>query len=318
MSTDRREPAARDSSPAEAIFIVGVSRSGTTLMRRVLEGSSKVAICGENHFMGHLIESEGVRQQLRRRFGERPADVEARRLVDFIYDGGLARASRLRGMSRQWRWTIRHVPRDLFLARYLASDRSPRALFEIMLRTYADHSQKPIMGEKTPAHIRHVDELLEWFPGGRVVHMLRDPRAIYVSELRRRRSDALSTPYRVLRSVPPLLTLFVALQTTAVWLESVRLLERYRRRYPDRYLAVRFEDVVAAPEREIGRVCDFIGIPPEAAMFKQVVVSRGHALGAAGFDAGAADRWRGEIGPIGRHWFGAWLGTPMRRLGYVE
>lgn len=313
-----REPEARAHTPPDAVFIVGVSRSGTTLMRRVLEGSSRVAICSENHFMGHLIASEGVRQQLARRFGERPDDDDARRLVDFLYDGGLERASRLRGASRQWRWTVRHVPRELFLTRYLASDRSPRALFELVLRTYADRAGKPIMGEKTPAHVRYVDELLEWFPAGRVVHMLRDPRAIYVSELRRRRSEALSAPYRVLRAVPPLLTLFVALQTTAAWLESVRHLERYRRRYPDRYLAVRFEDLVASPDREIERICTFIGIEPEPAMFQQVVVSRGHALGEAGFDAGAADRWRSAIGPLGRHWFGAWLGAPMRRLGYGD
>lgn len=302
----------------DAVFIVGVSRSGTTLMRHILEGSSQVSICRENHFLGHLLASEGVRQQLRRRFGDHPDDRAARSLVDFLYDGGLERASRLRGMSRQWTWTARHVPREEFTERFLASDRSERALFELVLRTYAEHQGKPIMGEKTPAHVRYVDTLLEWFPRGRVIHMVRDPRAIYVSELRRRGEHSPSMPYRLLRPVRPLLAGFVLIETTLAWLESVIRLERNRQRHADRYLSVRFEDLVSEPEREIRRVCEFLQVPFEPPMLEQVVVSRGHRLGSAGFDRGAASRWRARLGPAGRGWFRAWFGPRLRKLGYLD
>jgi hypothetical protein len=287
-------------------------------MRHVLEGSSLISICRENHFLGHLLASEGVRQQLRRRFGPEPDEDAAHRLVDFLYGGGLRRASRLRGMSRQWVWTTRHVPREAFLERFLASDRSERALFEIVLRTYAEHEGKPIIGEKTPAHVRYVDTLLDWFPHGRVIHMVRDPRAIYVSELRRRSEHSPSLPYRLLRPFGPLLAGFVLLETTLAWLESVVLLERNRRNHAGRYLVVRFEDLVSDPEHEIRRICDFLGVTFETGMLEQVVVSRGHNLGSAGFDRGAAVRWKGRLGPFGRGWFAAWFGPRLRRLGYRE
>lgn len=301
-----------------ALFVVGVSRSGTTLMRRILESSDEIAICSENHYMGHLIASEGVRQQIRRRFGDDREDETAQRIVNFIYGNGLERGSRLRGVSRQWRWTVRHVPKAAFLARYLASDRSERALFEIVLRTYAEHAGKRIIGEKTPAHVRYVDTLIEWFPEGRVIHMLRDPRAIYASELRRRRSVATSLPYRLLRHSGPLLAGFVAVQTIVAWRESVSLLRRHRRRYPHRYLGVRFEDLVGSPASEVGRISEFVGVRTQPEMLDQVVVSQGHQLGQSGFDAGAADRWRRELGPIVRTWFRLLLGAEMRRLGYGE
>lgn len=300
----------------EAVFVVGVSRSGTTLMRHILERSSFVSVCRENHFLGHLVRREGVRQQLRRRFGARTDDRTATRIVDFIYGGGLESASRLRGMSRQWRWTVRHVPRDVFLERFLASDRSDRALFDIVLRTYAEHERKPIIGEKTPAHVRYVETIFDWFPGARVVHMVRDPRAIYVSELRRRAAEHRSAPYRFLRHAPPLLAAFVLLETTFAWLESVARLARHRSRHRDRYLAVRFEDLVTAPERVVRRICNFLGVPFEEAMLEQIVVSRGHRVGASGFDRAAAGRWRDRIGPLARAWFRVVLGPRMRRLGY--
>lgn len=310
--SQRRAPA------TSALFVVGVSRSGTTLMRRILESSDDIAICSENHYMGHLIASEGVRQQIRRRFGDDRDDATVRRIVDFIYGAGLEGGTRLRGVSRQWRWTVRHVPKAAFLDRYLASDRSERALFEIVLRTYAEHAGKRIMGEKTPAHVRYVDTLIEWFPDGRVIHMLRDPRAIYISELRRRSSVATSLPYRLVRHTGPLLAAFVAVQTTVAWLESVNLFRRHRRRYPDRYLGVRFENLVESPASEVDRISRFVGVHTQPEMLDQVVVSQGHRLGETGFDADAADRWRNELGPIVKAWFRLLLGAEMRGLGYGE
>lgn len=302
---------------AEAVFIVGVSRSGTTLMRHILEASSRVSVCRESHYLGHLLAAEGVRQQLRRRFGDGRDDETARRIVSFIYDGGLDRASRLRDASRQWTWTRRHIPRETFEERFLASDRSERALFDVVLRTYAEHEGKQIVGEKTPAHVRYVDTLLEWYPEGRIVHMVRDPRAIYVSELRRRRGETSSSlPYRFLRRIPFALGAFVLFETTIAWLESVSLLERHLQRYPGRYLAMPFERLVADPEDRVRQLCAFLGVPFEPSMLEQVVVSRGHALGSVGFDRGAATRWRDRIGPLVDRWFRAWFGRRMRRLGY--
>ncbi|HEY7464773.1 MAG TPA: sulfotransferase [Candidatus Limnocylindria bacterium] len=313
LATDDREAA---SPPAEAIFVVGVHRSGTTLMRSILNSSSLVALTNENHYFGHLLAAEGVHRAIRA-LGDLHDDAVVERAVAHVYDRVAVRHW-FRDPSRAWVWLQRNVPREEFRERLLASDRSERAVFDTLLRLYAERRGKTIIGEKTPAHVRHGDRLLEWYPGGRVIHMLRDPRAIYVSDLRRRRQVPGALPFRVLNHVPGGLAAVLLVQTTVAWIESVVRLRDNRRRHAGRYLVVRFEDLVSNPREEVRRVCRFVGIPFEEQMMDRVVESHGQTLGSSGFDSGAASRWRGQISPLAAGWFRLWLGRRMRALGYAD
>jgi hypothetical protein len=305
-------------SPAgKCVFIVGVSRSGTTLMRRTLNTSDQIAISSENHFMGHLIASEGMRYKFRK-FGDLSDDDNVRKLVDYIYSDDFKENSKYRGVSTQWRWIAKHIDKADFLQRVLQSDRSERALFTIMMRVYADRKGKPIMGEKTPAHVRYVPTILEWFPEGRVIHMLRDPRGVFVSELRRRQSQALTTPYKQLKRFKPLFKLVILLQTTFAWLESAYRCSKYRQRYPHNYYALRFEDLVTDPERQIRQACDFLGVGFQETMLNQAVVSKGFQAGQEGFDARAADRWRAQIDPWANAWLVLCFGKYLKAFGYAK
>lgn len=301
----------------EAVFIVGVSRSGTTLMRRVLDSSGRLGIATENHYLGHLLAREGARHYFQRA-GDLRDDDAVRRVVELIWSGDFQRRSRLREISPYWRWLMRTIPRGEFEARLLASDRTDRGIFGALMRTYADHTGKAVMGEKTPAHLAYVDTLLEWFPNGRVVHMLRDPRGIYVSELRRREERAVTVPYRQLVRIPPLFRTFVLQQVILVWARAADRHGVLTERYPDRYRAIRFEDLVHAPRVTLEGLFDFLGVAMEERVLRQKVTSKGSELGKPGFDAGAADRWRERITPGADRFLRMALGGRMRALGYSE
>lgn len=303
----RREP--------EAIFVVGVSRSGTTLMRMILGRHSRIAIAPENHYLGHLVPWEGARHDFRRA-GDLRDDAAVRRLVARIYSDGFQRGSRLRESSPFWRWLARRVPRAELEQRLLAGERSERGVFTAVLRSYADRRHKPIFGEKTPAHIRWADTLLEWYPTARIVHMIRDPRAVFRSELKRRSAHPESFPYRLLVRVPALLRGFILLEVAWAWADAVARHRALSRRYPDSYRLVRFEDLVRDPETTTDRLCEFLGVTPERVMLKQRVVSRGERLGETGFDAGAADRWRVAVTPGEARWLGWLLGRRIEEMGY--
>jgi hypothetical protein len=183
------------------------------------------------------------------------------------------------------------------------------------MRVYADSRGRPIMGEKTPAHLAYVDTLLEWFPGARVVHMLRDPRAVYVSDLRRRRQHP-RRPYSWLKKVPLLLQTVLLVQTIATWRGAARRHKVYAARYVDRYRLVRFEDVLAKPAETLDGLFAFLGVEEPADATEVSVVSHGFKRGEQGLDTEAVDRWRAHIHPFARRLLYVFVGGPMERFGY--
>ena len=125
-------------------------------------------------------------------------------------------------------------------------------------------------------------------------------------------------PYKQLSRVGFLFPLFVILQTTLVWRESVSLLARYQSLYPERYYLQKFEDLVIDPDREIRRLCDSLGVEFQAPMLDQIGVSKGFTAGHAGFDARAAHRWKDHMAPWIDRWFTFWFGRYLRQFGYCD
>jgi hypothetical protein len=301
----------------EAIFVVGVPRSGTSLMRLVLAKHPRIALADENSFMGHFLPWVDASFDFRR-LGDLRSDDTVRALVARIYSPEFQRGTWLREPSPYWGWLARRVPREELERRLIEGERTERGVFTAVLRAWSDRKGKPIYGEKTPAHVRHVDTLLEWYPTARVIHMIRDPRAVYASELKRRAAHPESAPYRWLARIPGTMRIFVLLQVAWIWADAVHRHRGYRRRHPDNYRLVRFEDLVRDPEVQVREACRFLGVQFHPRMLRQEVVSLGDRLGEAGFDAGAADRWRGKVSAREMRWLGILLGGRIAALGYPE
>lgn len=149
------------SPPRTPVFVVGAPRSGTTLLRVILNRHSQLAMWGgESAFFRRLYDR-------RHAFGD-PADPSARvRIVDAYLAID----------------PVRRLGLDLPLLRatLLRDGTSWPALFAAMLAGCAAQSAKPYAGEKTPAHAFAVTTLCDWFPNCTVIHLVRDPRAAVCS-----------------------------------------------------------------------------------------------------------------------------------------
>ncbi|MCP4574638.1 MAG: sulfotransferase [bacterium] len=300
------------------IFVVGVHRSGTSLMRHLLNDCSVVQLCDETHYMGHLLPSAGMRQHFQR-YAPLSDDTNVQRLVEHMYSPDFLRYSRFKDLGWQWRWIVKEFSSAEVRERLLACDRGEPAVFDIFMSLVAERFDAQVKGEKTPIHMRWTEELLSWYPHSRIIHMIRDPRAVHVSDLKRRREQKKKAPvYRILRRFGPLFELFMTAQTTAQWAESIRRAIHMGDKHPERYLVIRFEDIVQDPRRSITDLCEKLRIPFEEQMMDRTVVSEGFRSGSVGFDGKAAHRWTSHISSWAAWWYRLRFANRLEEFGYEE
>jgi hypothetical protein len=147
---------------------------------------------------------------------------------------------------------------------------------------------------------------------------LRDPRAIYVSDEYRRHKHP-RKPYVWMMKVPLLLESYLLVLTVVQWRRAIQRHYKLKKRYPDKYRLVRFEDVVKRPTEVVPELFDFLGVQSPADPTAVNVPSRhGMRDTSEGLDPAAADRWNERIHPVAKRFLELFLGGPMRRFGYVR
>ncbi len=139
------------------IFIVGAPRSGTTLLRNMLNRHPRLAICYETQFFRYVFARRWA-------FGDLGNSRNRRRLIAEYTS--THRIQRL-GMNAA----------D-FEERLMREGVSYEAFFASLLACYAGAEGKARWGEKTPHHARFTELLCEWYPGASILHVVRDPRDV--------------------------------------------------------------------------------------------------------------------------------------------
>jgi hypothetical protein len=178
------------------IFVIGSPRSGTTLLRLVLDSHPRISCGEETHFLRSLEAIVGRDWPLVETYG---------------------------------------LPRTWWLARI-------RELYEGFQGEVLAASGKARWAEKDPTYTLHLPFIEALFPDARYVHLVRDGHDV-VASFRDRwgyRSAARAARSEWARYVQAAMALGVRLG-------------------PERFLEVRYERIVADPERETRRLFAFLG-----------------------------------------------------------
>jgi hypothetical protein len=267
-------------------FIVGSGRSGTTLLRLMLEGHPDLAIPPESYFPISL-----------RRREPRYASADGFNLDQYAED--------LLGNVRFRDWAL-----DDRAVRSRLTGVEPIDYAEAIRRTfalYAERKGKPRYGDKTPLFIMRIDELSKMFPEARFVHVIRDGRDVALSI-----HEMAWGPSRM-----PALAAFWAQRIRKGW-SAGRALGAHR------YMELRYEDLVEDPARELQRVCIFLDIDFRQEMLDyseraaSAVLPREieqHRHLAKPVTKGLRD-WRTEMRPSDVAMFEALAGQELAACGY--
>ena len=141
-------------------FIVGCTRSGTTLVSQILDSHSRLAVYHESHFY-HLLRHD------LHRYGSLEQPANLRRFLTDVREV----------LQRQRKMSV--PTEDELLAALTES--SFAGVLAAILSLYARQQGKPRGADKTPGHHSYLAEITEQLPHSPVIFLLRDPRDTVVA-----------------------------------------------------------------------------------------------------------------------------------------
>lgn len=276
-------------SPSSPVFMIGTERSGSNLLRVMLNAHPDLAVPHPPHVMRYFGPME-------HRYGDLEQRENRRRLA-----GDVLRLVR----AHIYPWT---VPLD---EDALVRDARPRDLFGIYLALYQQYAAA--VGKrrwccKSTFMIDHVSRILTHCPDARLIWLVRDPRDV-----------ALSSRRSVFNPCHPY-------HTAMLWTRQQEQGLRFETNLaPECLLRVHYEQLVTAPRQTLETICRFIGVAYHPGMLqffdtdearKSANLSADWANTGSPILGGNVRKYRGQMSARDVEIVERVAGETMRGLGY--
>lgn len=215
------------------IFIIGMPRSGTKLLRELLNGHSKIQIpSGETEFLPYWVANwcsygDLSNFQTFSKFYELSLT-----LPYFIY----TREQNALIDCQQWYNSCQNF--------------SLAGVFKALMRHDAGirYKSSKIWGDKSPSYINHVALLKSIYPQARFIHIIRDARDYCLSMQKAWGKHPIRAAQR--------------------WVEGLEKADRDTAKFKDDYLEICYEDILSCPEAILSKCCNLLEIDFERDMLQ--------------------------------------------------
>ena len=270
------------------LLVGGCARSGTTLLRSMLNSHPDLGMPHETKFVVTAWRN-------RDRFGDLTVADNRRAVARWILELPNAKFPRL------------GIDGDELVEAFGAAPPTLGSLLATCFGTYASRDGKTRWGDKRPSYSRNLDALFRLFPDARFVHVVRDPRACAASMRRA------WTGWGRLASA------------AEVWERTDRSVQAARRRLPaSQFLQLYYEDLVSRPEATLDAVCAFAGLDPTGVPKMLDYHNEGSDLPTGSLygnaskpvDTSAVARWTRDLAPGEVVFLEHVLGDRIRAHGY--
>lgn len=233
------------------VFVVGNSRSGTTMMGRILGKHPSVYTFGELHFFGQLCAPP---------FSSASRKEEIEEL-----------ASQLHCIQREGYRTHGNPRRFLseaqaFLGRLTPYPETQAALFEVFLYYVAAANGGTIPCDQTPRNVFYIADILELYPNARIINMIRDPRDVLLSQKRKWKRRFLGGSDLPMKEMFRDWVNYHPITISYIWRTAVTAAEQFLQH--ERVTSIYFEELLAHPKATVKHLCDFVGITYTDAMLQ--------------------------------------------------
>ncbi len=236
-----------------AVFIAGHPKSGTSLLRSVLDSHPALVAYPEetNFFRRYLPRAAGT--DLQRKLAL--SDQYLTHIFEWNQKNPPAHQAGFpdRDYSHIPIVEVRQAVRDFIAERF--SHEGDMLSAVILAFGKVSGQLTPISHywvEKTPYNERFAGQIFAWWPEAKIVHTVRDPRDNFTSY---HRKHADWSPESFAMS----------------WVSSTQAgLKNCQQYGPERYLMLRFEDLTSSPEAKLSELCQFLGINDDPSLRRPV------------------------------------------------
>lgn len=260
------------------IFVTGASRSGTTVLSRVIGNAATVETLNELHFFGELTQ-----------LADPPKPLATESAVQAV-------AMTLARHARDY-WVEQATDQEWMTARRIVSnlddtDLVPVNLFAMTMAEIVEQSPAARICEQTPRNIYYARQILDAFPNARIVHVMRDPRAVLASQKARHKIRKLGGSNVPSSEVLRLWLNYHPFSMLRLWCSATR--QALDLQAHERFRIVRYEDLIAEPEATIKPLCEFLDLDYTDEMLNvphwgSSTVEHSES---AGLSSAALDKWR--------------------------
>ena len=206
------------------IFIIGMPRSGTKLLRGLLNKHPKLSfLSGETEFLPYL---DKYWQSWEGKKGLANFDnflqfyfyiIKLPYFISKSYQGKLIEPQK---------WYD------------LCEDYTLSGVFEALARHDANAYKDMIWGDKSPSYIRHIPLIKKHFPEAKILHIIRDVRDYCLSINKAWGKNMLRAAQR--------------------WADDVAKARKDGEKFENDYFEIRYEDLLEDPHKDLQNVCSFL------------------------------------------------------------
>ena len=229
------------STALSPIFVIGAERSGTTLLRLMLTAHPDICIPPESLFFVALESKYGAAPDL------------LPQIEDFLND------LYNNNFHRFWEWNV--DPKLLLNNWKNYHQLSYTQAVETVYQTYCQQFDPAasIWGDKNPFHIYQLGKIRRYFPGVKVILIVRDFRACYssVKKLVAKEQER-GEVWQGIKTIGGL---------THQWNQVVKIIEKYHQKWEQFYL-VSYEDLVREPSAQLAKICKWVGVDFQESMLQ--------------------------------------------------
>jgi protein-tyrosine sulfotransferase len=270
---------------AQGIVIFGMPRSGTTLLRRLLDAHPAICCPPETNLLS----------------------AAARFLREEAFAGGVS-IGVLSGLS------FAGIAEQVVIARL-------RELVFGLLEDICRQSRKKRWAEKTAFNIFYLEQIEQLCSGScRFLCLIRHPLDVVCSikELTDKMEMYVAELHAYMRQYPAPLEAFAH-----AWVEMHARLRRFVRDHPDDCLMLKYEDLVHNPAEELQRVFDFLNEPADVPAILSQALHGTEAIGLGDWKTyerraihtESVGRWR-HLSPFTVNWLVNIIAAEMELAGY--